>query len=190
MKYICLLSLVLVFSCHKQDSVPMFQKQICEQETKAEFTIHNYSEFSKFENSFTDGDANYYSHYQFYSMVVKPAYLSWAVQVNLINICNSDVPKIDFSVLFHDPDPSLNPEGFIRDAPNFSSTVKIVSLDGTYFHKNIDYNFKGDFGVFAGFLNATIYFPFLNKGSFSADSAYFFSNLEYMSIKITAHKPQ
>lgn len=78
MKSIYLISLFLFISCHKQDPVPMVQKQICDQEAKAEYTIHNYTEFSKFINSFEDGDAKYLSFYTNYNAEIKPDYLSWA----------------------------------------------------------------------------------------------------------------
>jgi hypothetical protein len=186
MKLVYILFLVLLFSC---DVDPVL-KQVCADKTEAGYSIHNYSEFSKFENTLTDGDIEYYSYYKNYFPDIKPTIFSWGVQIKLSNICNSDVPLIEFSVLLHQPDSIFIPVGSIREDPYSQQTAKLFSIDNIYFDENREHQFSGDYGGGSVSIYASIFFNIPSKGSFSADSAYFFSNLDYMSIKIKAHKPK
>ncbi len=186
MKFLYILAMVFLLSCSKQD-----EKQVCGQETIAEYTIHNYSEFVKFQNRITVGDAEYFSNYRFLSFSNFPFDTSyWGVEVKLNNICNSDIPNIEFEVLLHNPDSTIIPLISIWESVNTDSTIQLKTLDNLYFRKSFDHDFKSDFGGKAATLYAFIDFDFPSKGSFSADSAYFFSNLDYMSCKISAHKPK
>ena len=114
----------------------------------------------------------------------------WGVKTRLNNLCNTDIPNIDFSVLLHNADTSVVVFRNIEDDPTHSlSAIIPAPLNGTLYHSNLDFNLI-DKVTGAISIYSTVYITYPTKGSFTADSAYFFSNLNYMSCKITAHKPK
>ncbi len=183
---IILLSIAFMLSCSKDD-----YKQDCGQEIIAEYYITNYSDFSKFDTLVKVGDVKYSSNYRYYdSHTPWPSIIYWGMQLQLSHICNSDTAHIEFKVLLHNPDSLIIPTGSVWEELPVDSTGPLFTLDRTFFQRNTDYDFHINYGGKSGIINAFLYFNVPSKGSFSADSAYFFSNLDYMSCKITAHKPQ
>jgi hypothetical protein len=183
MKLIYLLILSLFLSCSKED-----QRQVCGDLSEAGFTIKNFTQF--YQNNYIAGDAIYTSGYKSYFPDTKPLLISWEVRVTLSNICNSDIPRVEFEVMLHNPDTFITVARSISEGSTNSVVGPMWTFDEKNFKNVTDYMFYDDFNGNSGSLTATIFFPILSKGNFSADSAYFFSNLKSMSYKITAHKPK
>lgn len=189
MKFLFFLPIILVLSNCKRDDVQI-PEQDCGIETKAELIIHNYSEFSNFTNKVVVGDVQYYSHYYFSSTESLLGTFLWGFQIRLSNLCVQEKPKVELSVFLHKPDSMMIPESTIFQGKYFIEIKPLTTNDSILYRDVVDYHFIIDTSELTGYLTSTIIFPMTSKGSFSADSAYFFSNLDYMSIKVTAHKPK
>jgi len=159
------------------------EKQKCGEETFAGMVIHNPSEFQYY-HDLTVNDAHYTTSGYFDS------YALLTIGVRLQNICNTDHPDIDFGVLLHQVSTTVSAWSLIEEDGNKHKIGHYpISPGGTYYHTNFSHNFDGNFGGASGALFLELNVSFKSLGSQSADSTYFYSNLDQMSISITAHKP-
>lgn len=186
MKAIYLLPLILVLSCSKQD-----EKQVCDTAIQASFNVHDKDEFWELSNKSHDKNIYCGSTYTREAPGNIPQYTTWSSRIILKEICNTDVPNIDFSVTLQTSHPSFTISGSIMEDNLYDNrkTERLARVDSINYHSNIDFNLSGDYSGSKS-ITAEITFVTESKGTYSADSAFFFSNLDYMSCKITAHKPE
>lgn len=174
-------------SCSKQDANI---KQVCDTESEASFTIHTYEEFLGLNSKAHDENSSYSGNYQGPHTGDNPEYASWYTLVLLKNICNTDLPNIEFSVKLKTFQPYVNKSGLILEDNNGNQKpITLSTTDGINFYSNINFQLSGVYngskGIYAELKISTEY-----KGSYKADKDFFISILSSMSCTIKAHKPQ
>ncbi len=183
MKLIYLIPFFLLLSCSKEN-----ERQVCGQESQASFDVHNYSEFTGLNFKPKDDDVFYTSDY---SGSGPSGITEWNARVGLRGVCNTDVPKIHFSVTLKSPLPNFKVNGyFTEDDPYYySAHINLTSTDGLHFIGEKDLNFEKGFNG-SKIVSAKITSFITSLGSYQADRDYFFLNLESMSCTIKAHRPE
>lgn len=171
---------MFILSCSKQDDH-------CGEEVTSVFTIHNYSEFSKFRNKWIiNGNDSFLTSYA----ENFPGEITWVLNIHLSNVCNSDVPKLDYSISVFNPYPNFfaSAIAFFNEYNEYTQ-LQHFAFNMKFSHYHIDYKFKQSYAGPAS-IQAHMNLTLPKLENFSADSAFFFSNLDSMSIKITTHKPE
>jgi hypothetical protein len=190
MKLAYLLPSIMLFSCIKQDA-NIDVKQNCGLNYTESFSINNYNEFLDLDGFSKDPDVFYRTGYSIADPKYNPGSMYWWTTIVFKNICNTDLPYIEFSAKFLKPVANITVESTIQE-DNLYQTIRskhLTAKDTMNFSDNVNFHFSGGFKgsktIYAG-----ITFFATTKGSYDADRDYFFSILSSMSCTIKAHKPQ
>jgi hypothetical protein len=112
-------------------------------------------------------------------------------ELRLNHICNTDYPLIAFELWLKTADTLAVQSAYLQEVGNPNQTVvPIQTLPSDYFYGGgLSYQFQTTSGFTPGVLYLHFEFAFPYQGSPTADSAYFFSNLNQLKTEITTTDP-
>jgi hypothetical protein len=123
---------------------------------------------------YVEGNAGTYSYY----------YTSLYVN----NLCNSDNPMINFEVYLHNPDLQAVQVGYLQEEG--SNIIYEFPLeqqsDPEFYEITVGHEYEMVSGHTAAALYLQLKFRFPHQGSPSADSLYFFSNLNQFNMSVSS----
>ena len=190
MKLVYLRPLFLLLACSKQETI-ISVKQNCGISYTEGFNVNNYAEFSDLDNFSKDQDVFYRTGYSKVDSKNNPGSIYWWATIVFKNVCNTDVPNIEFSAKFLKPLVNLTILSSIQE-DNEYQTIRFKELttnDGMNFNDSVNFHFSGGFNG-SKIIYAGLSFNTTTKGIYEADRDYFFSILSSMSCTIKAHKPE
>ena len=112
-------------------------------------------------------------------------------ELRYTNICNLSYPLVEFEVWLKQHDSLAVLTAYVQETgnPNRTDLVFERFSNTTTYRTGASYTFETTSGFTPGALYMHMDFSFPHQGSSSADSAYFFSNLNQIKTTITAFKP-
>lgn len=107
------------------------------------------------------------------------------------NICNLSSPEVKFEVWLKQHDSLALLTAYVQEVGNPNRTELILERisNTTIYRTGVNYMFETTTGFTPGVLFMHMDFAFPHQGNPSADSAYFFTNLNQMKTEITAFVP-
>lgn len=179
---IVLSGIVLFSSCVEEQD----QKPFCSGDIYKHISLSNSNNFQTMMDTlsssadptrkagYVEGNAGTYSYY----------YTSLYVN----NLCNRDLPMIEFEVILNNSNPQAVQTGYIQEEG--SSTIREVQLEQQSNDKIYRETVAHEYEMVSGHTPAALYlqlkFRFPYQGSRAADSVYFFSNLNQFNMNISS----
>lgn len=115
----------------------------------------------------------------------------FSLGLEVTGLCNSYYPNINFQLLLDTPDSSITCAGALDElnSGGYEKEYTIVP-NGTLYNYNSDHVFVGEPNGSAETLRLSLLIAFPTQGSYSADSAYFFSNLSSARVGLIGKYPK
>lgn len=112
-------------------------------------------------------------------------------ELRLSHICNTDYPLIEFELWLKTVDTLAVQSAYVQEVGNPNQTAVLIQQHSntTFYRGGISYQFQTTTGFTPGVLYLHYEFAFPHQGSPTADSAYFFSNLNQLKTTITTTDP-
>ena len=112
-------------------------------------------------------------------------------ELRLSHICNTDYPLIEFEVWLKTVDTLAVQTAYVEEVGNPDRTELVLEQysNTTTYRGGVSYQFQTTTAFTPGVLYLHFDFAFPHQGSPSADSAYFFSNLNQLKTAITTTEP-
>ncbi len=104
------------------------------------------------------------------------------------NLCNRDNPMINFEIILNNPNTEAIKVGYIQEEG--SATIYEIPLEQQsnpeFYEETLGHVYEMVSGHTAAALYLQLKFRFPHQGSASADSLYFFSNLEQFNMSVSS----
>lgn len=181
----CLLLVLSLFSsCMKEAN----KKPSCTGEIKyAALYFNEYEDIAQYTGAVINTEQRFAAYVEGNGSV----YSRYYTELTVSNFCGLDPPMIEFEVWLKNEDNIAVKSAYIEEPgkPGRTELVLEQLSDVEFYRKNVQHTFQDASGNTTGSVLLHLEFSFPHQGNPSADSLYFFSNLEQIKTTVTGSEP-
>ncbi len=152
--------------------------------------MYRITEFALYEPGLVFGDNSnfYYTKYE-----VENGDARFTLELSVYGLCNSFNPNINHQLILNAPDSTVTCYAELAELNGGGyDTGAYIDAEGvgTLYNWNYDHDFYADPNGQSEALRIALYIRFPSQGSYTADSAYFFSNLSSARVGLIGKHPK